>query len=83
MEGQWSRFPEGERRCTDCGEPMEHGYLAGASRPFFGGLRWFQEERFHFTYFGGEELVPSALLDANTYMEGFRCRRCNLLTLRY
>ncbi len=83
MEGANVPQPGDGRTCPDCGEGMEHGFLAGASHPVFGGLRWFQEERFHFTYFGGEELVPSAWLNANTYMEGYRCRRCHNLLLRY
>ena len=83
MEDADSGSSAGGRVCPDCREPMEHGFLAGASHPIFGGLRWFNEARFHFTYFGGEELVPSAWLNANTYVEGFRCRRCNLLVLHY
>lgn len=62
---------------------MEHGYLAGASEPLFGGLRWFQSADFHFTYFGGEELVAAAWFNRNTYMEGDRCRRCHFLLPRY
>ena len=83
MEGE-SAPPAAEgRTCPECGETMEHGYLAGTSRAPFGGLRWFQQADFHFTVFGGEELVPSAWLNANTYVGGFRCRRCHLLMLRY
>lgn len=64
--------------CPNCTKPMAPGWLGSES--FIGGAKWYQER--NTLALGGEPLVKPDLLGM-VYIEGFRCKACNTLLLRY
>ena len=64
--------------CPVCGKPMEPGFL-GTER-VFSDVGWFKEKSVFGT--GGESLSLKDRLSM-IYVEGFRCKDCKTLLLKY
>lgn len=64
--------------CPECGNPMEHGFLAAES--YIGGAKWAVKKSKLGA--GGKALVKPDVL-GNVYLEGFRCPDCKYLSLHY
>jgi len=65
-------------RCPQCEESMDLGTLG-----FFtlaGGARWFKERSW--LMLNGDPIIKNPL-GGDTWLDGFRCRRCRLLLIRY
>lgn len=64
--------------CPNCGKPMESGFLGTES--VFTEVAWFKEKTIFGT--GGESLDLKGKLSM-TYVEGYRCKDCRNLILKY
>jgi hypothetical protein len=64
--------------CPVCGKPMESGFL-GTER-IFSDVGWYKEKSVFGT--GGESLALKDRLSM-IYIEGFRCKDCKILQLKY
>ncbi len=59
---------------------MEPGYL-GVETSEFTPPSWFREKTLAGT--GGEKIVSRWSLSGMAYLEGYRCRSCRVVTVRY
>ncbi len=61
------------QRCPKCGEPMEHGYIAG----HWFRLRWTKEPNTA-TIFAGKPLRKKINWWSAPVVEGVRCEKCKV-----
>ncbi len=60
-------------KCPQCGNEMEAGHVAG-------GIIWHKYRKW--MYWDGEEVSGDYVYGA-LYFTGFRCTKCELITVRY
>ena len=66
--------------CPKCGTPMEHGYMLVRTGGY--SIRWSSEPD-NFLGTMGVPIVGGDFWSGKLSMQGFRCRSCRVVTLRY
>lgn len=64
--------------CPYCNEKMEAGLIE--SEGIVSGMKWVQKKRI--LGIGGEKIGKSNI-SGLTYLEGFRCKNCRMMILKY